>query len=421
MSLLPLIGAAKPSYQNVFTATGSLNGVTLTRSNAAYYFSSAGVLTNAGADAPRFDYNPITLAPLGLMIEASRTNQVRNPRAEGSTAGTPGTMPTNWGIVAAPLSSSVVGTGYENGIPYLDLRIFGTAGIGDAVVVYFEPAQTIAVAYQEVWTASVFVKLQAGSMSNVTSWGIRLMEETSVPSVTATQSTEATPTDAALRTQRRQLTWAMPDAAATSLQPGIHVQMASGGAVDLTLRIGAPQLERGKGATSVMLPTPGTPVAKTRSADIAYLSTSAFPFSPSAFSIAVDFQRMASTADASSSAALLAVTNGSALDFLNASSLDSAGSLGASAYVGAIAAAWPAVTTTAVEKLALGISASGAGRLARNGAVLANAVGTAWTPPSPDRINLGADRSGNKNCLWLRRLMVWPRLIPAREMKKRTA
>ena len=138
MSLLPLIGRARPSFQNAFTATGSLGGATLTRASTAYCFSAAGALTNNSADVARFDYDPITLSPLGLLIEASRTNQVRNPRAEGSTAGTPGTMPTNWAVSAAPLSSSVVGTGSENGIPYFDLRIFGTSGTGSAAQVYFE-------------------------------------------------------------------------------------------------------------------------------------------------------------------------------------------------------------------------------------------------------------------------------------------
>lgn len=48
--------------------------VTFARAGAATYFDSAGVLQTAAANAPRFDYDPVTLAPKGLLLEESRTN-----------------------------------------------------------------------------------------------------------------------------------------------------------------------------------------------------------------------------------------------------------------------------------------------------------------------------------------------------------
>jgi hypothetical protein len=64
-----------PSLVLDFAGTGTLDSrVTFTRSTTATYYNSSGVLSTAAINAPRFDYNPSTLAPLGLLIEQSSTN-----------------------------------------------------------------------------------------------------------------------------------------------------------------------------------------------------------------------------------------------------------------------------------------------------------------------------------------------------------
>jgi hypothetical protein len=50
--------------------------VTFTRSTTATRTNSSGLIESVAIDAPRFDYNPTTLAPLGLLIEEQRTNLV---------------------------------------------------------------------------------------------------------------------------------------------------------------------------------------------------------------------------------------------------------------------------------------------------------------------------------------------------------
>jgi hypothetical protein len=50
-------------------------GASLSRATAASRFDAAGVLRIDASDVPRFDHDPATGAPLGLLIEPARTNE----------------------------------------------------------------------------------------------------------------------------------------------------------------------------------------------------------------------------------------------------------------------------------------------------------------------------------------------------------
>jgi hypothetical protein len=78
----------QPSLVLDFAGTGTLDPrVTFTRSTTATYYNSSGVLSTAAINAPRFDYNPSTLAPLGLLIEQSSTNLLTYSQIFGSGGG----------------------------------------------------------------------------------------------------------------------------------------------------------------------------------------------------------------------------------------------------------------------------------------------------------------------------------------------
>ena len=247
--------------------------VTFTRASTATYFNSAGVLTSASNDVARFDYDPSTLAPLGLLIEEARTNSIRNNTMVGAVAGTPGTLPTNWSVggTTTGLTREIVGTNTENGITYVDMRFSGTAGAALNPNIIFEVSNAITALNGQTWTSSFYLSLVGGSLSNVTNIIPVVSMFNSTPTLIGTLAGSAiTPTNAALRTQRNSFAATLNQAATAFIYSQIQFSVANGAAIDITLRIGLPQLEQGAFATSVI---PTTTTALTRSADVASVNT----------------------------------------------------------------------------------------------------------------------------------------------------
>lgn len=80
-----LLGANNgPSLDLNFLTGGMPSGVTFSRASAGTYFDSTGTLQSATTNAPRFDYNPSTLALRGLLIEDQRTNGIVNSTMQGA-------------------------------------------------------------------------------------------------------------------------------------------------------------------------------------------------------------------------------------------------------------------------------------------------------------------------------------------------
>jgi hypothetical protein len=254
--------------------SGSLDTrLSFTRASVAWAYNSAGVLTSYAVDTPRFDYNPTTLAPRGLLVEEARTNSLRNNSMTGVVAGTSGTLPTNWvqAATATGITRTIVGSGTVNGLPYVDIKYTGTATAGDTVL-FFEATTGVATVNATTWSSTAFLALQGGTLTNVTvKQGLRYRAAAGASIGSQVFETTITPT-ATLTRYERAATAA--DATVAFVVASLTLTMASG-AVDVTLRIAAPQLELGAFATSPILTTTAT---VTRAVDVGPVLVSTFGF-----------------------------------------------------------------------------------------------------------------------------------------------
>ena len=186
---------------------------------------------------------------LGNGIEAVilATNSLPNNTMVGAVAGTPGTLPTNWstGGGGGDIAQEIVGTGSEDGIFYIDIRISGTPTLTSSLTIRFAPNAQIAAGNGQIWSASNYIKLAAGSIANVL---LRTNVRVSDSGAEAAERFEIVlnPTAAGLITQRQGLQSAITSASALFITQNITINYTSGLPFDITLRIGMPQLERGE-------------------------------------------------------------------------------------------------------------------------------------------------------------------------------
>jgi hypothetical protein len=268
-----------PNFQRDFASLKTLDhgtgpAITFTRASGATYFDADGVLQTAANDVARFDHSQDGAAnSLGLLIEEARTNSIRNSQAGGSTngvIGSGGALPTNWSAVAPiGVSVEVIGTGTLNGFSYLDIKFSGTrsGGATASIALFTEPTTSTVAATGQTWTASAYIAVIAGDLTNITNSQLGVSER----SVTGTQLIVSTiplsglSATLARYSVTRTFNQATTERTTTQFAGGV----ADGATIDITLRIAAPQLELGAFPTSYI---PTTSAAATRSVDSAVVT-----------------------------------------------------------------------------------------------------------------------------------------------------
>lgn len=195
----------------------------------------------------------------GCLTEEARQNGIRNSSMQGAVAGTPGTLPTNWAQAgtAGNLSSQVVGIGTENGINYIDYRVFGTPNQSNQWVLLFESTTQIPALNGQTWDDTVFVRVAGGSTNNIT-FGFRLSGSNSGGGGVEGNDFAFTPTTNALGSQRVFQALTLANGATAFITSGLLFNYTNGLPVDVTLRIGWPQLEQDNNAGAVASATVNT-------------------------------------------------------------------------------------------------------------------------------------------------------------------
>ena len=392
--------------------------ITFTRASTATYTDATGTMQTANNDTPRWDYDPVSLQLRGLLLEDQRTNGIRNSTMQGAIPGSPGTLPTNWFLGGSPaVTPQVVGTGTENGIPYVDLRFVGTT-TAIQVQVLPETTNIITAANGQAWTNSIYIRLVAGTLNGIGNVQLLTAEATAAGALVRTNTgPTVVPTTAPLASQRMVYSVTLTGGGTVgAVYSRITWNVSNGVAIDATFRVGAPQMEQGASAASFI---PTTTVAVTRAIDscaIAPANMGFFTGSPGGSWFA-EFNFLASapsnsriigrpdTAGGVSPLLLTATRTGSQNDGVSVATANA----GTANAVTKGASAW----------------AAGQAKVCLNGGVVASSAALAtgygvFATSGVRFLSVGAALSGDNTSGWLRRAVYWPRVLTDAEMQQVT-
>jgi len=262
------------------TALASLAGVSIARASKGWNDNwgsqngtAVGTLTEfASGIARETDY--------GLLLEDAVTNRIKNPRCEGTDV-TWSYLPDAWeayNIGSYTLTKS--DQALSEGWPSVNIRnVIASPSNGDFAEILFEDRTSTGDGVSSLdgltYTAAVCVEIAGGSLANVGSVKLRIREfNAGGTSVGASEIDITSLLSGSIK--KRFCVSHLCAAGGVYIGCGIAVTADGGGAIDLTLRLGAPQMELAVGASSPVLNATGVPAQTTRAADIITITDSAW-------------------------------------------------------------------------------------------------------------------------------------------------
>jgi hypothetical protein len=254
--------------------------VTIVRNSVGTYWGANGNLLTAAINEPRPYRKPTGGAILGLMIEETSTNLVPNSIGAGAiagTPGTPGTLPTGWSCSSAGngISRDIVGAGIDAGIPYVDIRYYGTPTSSIALTIIPTATNIIPTVAGDVMSYKSACRLVGGSMNNLSAQWSVLWVDSGGTGQGPSPSYSVVPTNAPLNEQIFEKTLTTQDGAGvtTNVQLRFRIQATVNLPIDYTIRVALWQVEKSTFSSSYIA-TSAT--AATRQYDVPLVQGSNF-------------------------------------------------------------------------------------------------------------------------------------------------
>jgi hypothetical protein len=388
----PLSSAGAPTLNLDFMSTpGTLDPrITFTRASTATYSNSAGVMQTAAISAPRWDYNPSTLALNGLLIEEARTNLAQQSAnaslwAPGGGTVAPPTITANQAV--APDGTSTAARVVYPAVP--------SAGNFSAVNLIPNPFTATVAPY----SISVWMKGNVG--------GERLYICATPDGSTYYRSSIT------LTTSWQRYVLSTPNLTAASWYVEFGTDLRDAGqtaTLAQTVFMWGAQIEQGAFPTSYI----ATAAASvTRSADLASMPTGTW-FNTTNGTYQAEF------IPNGNAAGLPIVISGNAGSPTLATGADSKLTAGIRSGAAVFSATGPLLTFGAVNKAAFGYL-SGASTAAVNGTTIGpSATALSVTGTTVEFGSDGVTPGNNALDGWLRRVRYWPRVLSSFELQSVT-
>ena len=398
-----------------FVSDGTLDPrITFTRASTATFFNSAGVLTSAATNAPRFDYNPSTLAAQGLLIEEARTNLATYSEQFDNVAGwTPTRSSVSANATTAPTGTNVADKLVE------DTTASNTHYDQTAVIT---PTAATSYTFSAYFKASERTQCGIGLTGAGNSDSIvvfNLSTGAYVATVGAAPSSYSI-TPAGSGWYRCSITWVTTSTAAMAGR----VYTANASTITYTgdgtsgLFIWGAQLEAGAFPTSYI---PTTTTALTRSADVASVNTLSPWYNASASTLYTEFTTPVPTS-VNNSAVVVGFDDGTANNRFSNFYVSNTGAVSAIQTIAGVQSftitGASGLTLSNIQKGAASYQA-GSYAMSVNGAPpVADAFASA--PPTVNTMRIGLRPSGTQANMYLRRIVYYPRRLTDLELRQIT-
>lgn len=240
-----------------------LSGIGALAASVTLNATAKGTLTGAGLLSVSMILGANVAANWGVAGALALTdldNRITNSTMLGAVAGTPGTLPTNWGLqsTVSGITKQIVGFGASDptfGLPYIDLRFSGTAGANGQYGISLDTATNIPATQGQSWIISLGAQLTATPGNGPDSAAILYQQENS----SGTGLSTLTALTFAVSASFVQVgpSFAPNQATCAFIKPIVGFNFTNGNSYDFTVRVFAPSAHLAIWSNA-FVPTSGT-------------------------------------------------------------------------------------------------------------------------------------------------------------------